>query len=72
MKAADRDAKKALSAAELLSELRQTQQKRFDLRLKRSTGSIQDPLELRRLRRHTARLRTWLRQKELAGKGGAR
>ncbi len=72
MKAADRDAKKALSAAELLSELRQTQQKRFDLRLKRSTGSIQDPLELRRLRRHSARLLTWLRQKELGGKGGAR
>jgi ribosomal protein L29 len=72
MKAADRDAKKALSPAELLSELRQTQQKRFELGLKRSTGSIQDPLELRRLRRHAARLRTWLRQKELGGKGGAR
>ncbi len=77
MKAADREAKRALSAAELLSELRQTQQRQFDLRLKKTAGSVSDPVEIRRLRRHAARLRTWLRQKESAaatGKaaGGAR
>jgi len=64
MKANDRQAKRNLSAAELAAELRQAEEKRFRLTFKHRVTPLTSPLELRELRRHVARLKTWLREKQ--------
>lgn len=63
MKANDRQAKKALPPAELQVELRHTQDKLFQLRFKHRVAAVANPAEIRSLRRHAARLKTWLGQK---------
>lgn len=63
MKNRDKDAKRALSAAELQAELRATREKLFKLRFRHRVTRLDDPLELRRMRRHAARLQTWIREK---------
>ena len=64
MKANDRQAKKNLSVDELAAELRQAEEKRFRLLFKHRVTPLSNPLELRELRRHVARLKTWLREKQ--------
>ena len=64
MKGNDKQAKKTLSLAELQAELRQTEEKRFKLGFKHRVTPIENPLELRNLRRHAARLRTWIHEKK--------
>lgn len=71
MKANDRQAKKSLSAAELAAELRSSQEKSFRLRFKRAVTPVANPVELRTLRRHIARLKTWIHERE-AGEAPAR
>ena len=66
MKAKEKEVKKSLSAAELGGELRQAQEKLFKLKLKHQTTPLANALELRTLRRHVARLKTWERQKTAA------
>ena len=63
MKAKDKEVKKSLSAAELSGELHQAQDKLFKLKLKHRVTPLANPLELRTLRRHVARLKTWVREK---------
>ena len=64
MKANDRQAKKNLSVTELAAEVRQAEEKRCRLIFKHKVTPLSSPLELRELRRHVARLKTWLREKE--------
>ena len=66
MKAKDKEVKKTLSAAELKSELHQAQDKLFRLSFKHQVTPLANPLELRTMRRHVARLKTWVREKQAA------
>jgi large subunit ribosomal protein L29 len=66
MKANDKQAKKNLSAAELKSELRQAQENQFKLEFKHKVSPLSSPIELRTARRHIARLKTWIAQKDSA------
>lgn len=68
MKAKDKDAKRNLSVAELQAELRTTREKHFRLRFKHKAMPVADPMEIQHLRRHIARLETWIREKQLTGK----
>ena len=63
MKAKEREAKKSLSTAELAAELRNSEEKAFKLRFKHAVTPVSNPLELRTLRRHVARIKTWLRER---------
>lgn len=71
MKANDTQAKKTLSAAQLHSELRQVQEELFHLRFKHRVSPVANPAEIVSLRRHAARLKTWLGQKALADAAAA-
>jgi large subunit ribosomal protein L29 len=67
MKAKEKEVKKTLSRAELEGELHQAQEKLFRLQFKHQVTPLANPLELRGLRRHVARLKTWVREKQAAG-----
>ena len=73
MKAKERENLRNHSAAELRAELTQTKEKLFHLKFKHGVAPAKNPLELRNLRRHAARLETWLNQKTAAPapRGGA-
>jgi len=60
MKAKEREKLENLSLVELKSELRTTKEKRMKLLFKHRTAPLANPLELRELRRHIARLETWV------------
>ena len=64
MKVKEKEAKKNLSAAELASELHTMQEKHFKLRFKHQVTRLDNPLELRKLRRDIARFKTWLSEKQ--------
>jgi ribosomal protein L29 len=66
MKGNDRQAKKNLSAGELQAELRQAQEKRFRLAFKHQVTPVKNPRKIRNHRRHIARLKTRLEQKQAA------
>lgn len=63
MKAKEKETKKTLSVAELQTELRQLQEKRFKLQFKHQVTPLQNGLELRKMRREIARLKTWINEK---------
>ncbi|MBI5209205.1 MAG: 50S ribosomal protein L29 [Elusimicrobia bacterium] len=63
MKAKEREAKRNMSVPELKLELSQTLEKRFRARFKHRVTKVQNPLELRNLRRHIARVKTLIREK---------
>lgn len=63
MKAKEREEKRNLSVSELEAELRAAREKHFKLRFKHRVTPLANPLELRNLRRHVARLQTWVREK---------
>jgi large subunit ribosomal protein L29 len=64
MKAKEKQDKKGLSPKELETELRQIQEKRFKLQFKHQVTPLQNPLELRAMRRQIARLKTWINEKQ--------
>ena len=64
MKAKDKEAKKTLSIGELQAELRQAQEKKFKLQFKHQVAPLENPVELRTLRRQIARLKTWIHAKQ--------
>jgi len=68
MKAKDRESLRNHSADELRAELLQTREKLFRLQFKHGVSPVKNPLELRNLRRHAARLETWIREKEAAAR----
>lgn len=63
MKSRDKDAKRNLSVDELRAELRSTREKIFRQGFKHKVTPLNNPMELRNLRRHVARLETWIREK---------
>lgn len=56
-----------MSSEQLQLELRETQQSLFRLRLQAATERLDAPSEMRKGRRDIARIRTILRERELAG-----
>ena len=68
MKTKEKDQKRNQSAAELVSELAKLREKQFRLGFKHKVTPLENPIELRTIRRDIARLETFLRQRQLAGK----
>ena len=64
MKAKEKEAQKSHTLAELETELRQTQEKKFKLQFKHQVAPLANPIELRMLRRQIARLKTFITQKQ--------
>ena len=59
-----------LSAAEISARIKELEEERFRLRFRRATEPLEDPLRLRVIRKDVARLKTILRQRELAQQNG--
>lgn len=63
----DRNDKLAdLDLADLLDELRATKQEALNLRFRNATGQLENTAEISRVRRHVARINTYIRQREIA------
>lgn len=56
-----------LSDKELESKIIETKKELFNLRMKQSTGTLEKPSKIRELRKDVARMKTILRERELAG-----
>ena len=56
-----------LSDKDLESKIIETKKELFSLRMKQSTGTLEKPSKIRELRKDVARLKTILRERELAG-----
>jgi large subunit ribosomal protein L29 len=54
-----------LSVGELEARLNELKDIYFQARFRHVTSPLKNPLEIRHFRRHIARIRTWLRQKEV-------
>jgi large subunit ribosomal protein L29 len=65
MKAKERESKSSLSLDELRAELRKLKEKRFRMGFKHQVTPLNNPLELRAIRRDIARLSTWIRAREM-------
>lgn len=63
MKRREINAKRELSVPELQAELRTTREKQFKLKFKHKVTPLENSAELKNLRRHIARLETWIREK---------
>lgn len=55
-----------LSVAELEKKIRETQDELVHLRLRKQTGQVEHPHQLKALRKQIARLNTFLNQKQQA------
>ena len=58
---------KELSDNELVAQEKELKQKYMDFRFQKVNGHVDNPLEERTIRRDIARVKTFIRQKELAG-----
>ena len=56
-----------LSTEEINKKIAETKEELFNLRMKQATGSLENPTRIRELRKTVARLKTILRERELAG-----
>ena len=56
-----------MSDADLRARVAALEEERFRLRFRSATEPLEDPLRLRSIRKDIARLKTILRQRELAG-----
>lgn len=56
------------SDAELLKSVEDMKSELFDLRFARATGNIDNPMRLRELKKSIARIKTVLKERELAEK----
>jgi len=61
---------RAKSATELADELLKLRKEQFALRMQRATGQQPKPDQFGKVRRNIARLKTVLRQQQVAGSGG--
>ena len=68
MKAKERAEKRSLTVPELRAELGSRREKLFKLSFKHRSSPLANPLELRTLRRHIARLSSWIGEKEGAAR----
>ncbi len=58
---------RALSDEELVAKIKESKKELFDLRLKQSTGSLEQPSKIRELRKNVARMKTILAERENGG-----
>lgn len=72
MKAKERESLKNLSFEELNNELTVSLRKKFDLSFKKASGAVNNPLEIRILRRRIAVIKTFIRQKEANNEQGSK
>lgn len=68
MKRKDKDALSNLSVEELETKLRDIREKQFKAEFQHKTVAAANPLQIRNMRRDAARIRTYIRAKQLAGK----
>ncbi len=57
---------------ELLNRERDLNEQLFKLRFQRATGALEDPMKVRHVRREIARIKTILRERELAQAASAK
>ncbi len=55
-----------LSVADIQARIAELEEERFRLRFRSATEPLEDPLQLRAIRKNIARLQTVLRERELA------
>ncbi len=55
---------RALSDEELETKIKESKKELFDLRLKQSTGSLEQPSKIRELRKNVARMKTILAERK--------
>jgi large subunit ribosomal protein L29 len=55
-----------LSVADMHARIAELEEERFRLRFRGATEPLEDPLQLRMIRKNIARLKTVLRERELA------
>ena len=55
-----------MTGAELNTELSKMKQELFNLRFQHATGQLENPIQMRELKRDIARVKTIIREKELA------
>ena len=58
---------RALSNEELETKIKESKKELFDLRLKQSTGSLEQPSKIHELRKNIARMKTILAERENGG-----
>ena len=58
---------RALSNEELETRIRESKKELFDLRLKQSTGTLEQPSKIHELRKNIARMKTILAERENGG-----
>jgi len=58
---------RTLSDEELSSKIEESKKELFDLRLKNSTGSLEQPSKIREIRKNIARMKTILAERENGG-----
>ena len=56
-----------MSDADIRARIAELEEERFRLRFRSATETLEDPLRLRSIRKDVARLKTVLRERELAG-----
>ena len=56
-----------MSDADIRARIAELEEERFRLRFRSATETLEDPLRLRSVRKDVARLKTVLRERELAG-----
>ena len=66
MKAADREKLREMGLPELQTQEKELAEKLFRLRMQKALGQIDNAVKVRETRRQIARLKTLIRQKELA------
>ena len=65
MKRKDKENLKNMSEGELRTQLRDLEKRLFQIKFKRTSSPLENPIELRLLRRKMAMIRTWIRAKEI-------
>ena len=61
-----------LSAAEIQARVSELEEERFRLKFRSATETLENPLRLREIRKDIARLKTVLREQELAAQTSTR
>ena len=54
-----------MNLGDLIDELRETKQEALNLRFRNATGQLDNTAEMKRVRRHIARINTLIRQREI-------
>lgn len=66
MKRKDKETLRNMGDAELKAQVTDLKKQIFQIKFKRSTAPVENPLQLRNARRKIAMINTWLKERELA------